>query len=67
MVLLVHSSRTTAETRFLSRGRETEDTAEKHAKRFDQFLSESGPILELYMAQGLMVEAGALSQVLTLC
>lgn len=67
MVLLVDSSRTTAETRFLSRGRETGDIVEKHAKRFDQFLSESGPILQLYRAQELMVEVSVLSQVLTLC
>ena len=61
----MHSSRDTAKRRFLKRGRATGDTAGKHARGFDQFLDKSKPILELYVAQELMVRVNIFFRILT--
>ncbi|KAK2046523.1 hypothetical protein LZ31DRAFT_593139 [Colletotrichum somersetense] len=56
VVLLLNVARDEAEARYLARGRDRNDSADKFAKRFAEYLEE-GPVVEKhYREAGLLVE-----------
>ncbi|KAH9240081.1 hypothetical protein K456DRAFT_1033579 [Colletotrichum gloeosporioides 23] len=56
VVLLLNVTKENAETRYLARGRDRNDSAEKFTKRYAEYLNEGPPVERHYRDAGLLVE-----------
>ncbi|KAK2729778.1 adenylate kinase [Colletotrichum kahawae] len=56
VVLLLSVTKENAETRYLARGRDRNDSTEKFTKRYAEYLNEGPPVEQHYRDAGLLVE-----------
>ncbi|KAF6833487.1 adenylate kinase, partial [Colletotrichum plurivorum] len=56
VVLLLDVKRENAEARYLARGRDRNDSAEKFTKRFSEYIKEGPPVERHYREAGLLIE-----------